>query len=241
MKLHPPAVGTVLGAAALMVSLGGVALATIPSSNGQIEGCYDPSGAKPPYALSVVDNPADCASPAVLLPFNQRGPAGPPGASGSGTPPAASVGSAQLQDGAVTRQKIAPGALGQTSLTLNSGLTSTRTVRLRPGAAALIDGVQQRLQQRGDTAYNFTLSLRNPGSRPVTVTARVLLNNRPEEGSFSQTLPPRGDGSLAGVLKCNGMSAGRYRVALRLTSSGGRAVVRTSTLLVQSEVQVTEP
>jgi hypothetical protein len=79
LKFHRPSLGTVLGALALMVSLGGVAYATIPGSGGTIQGCYDPSNAKPPYPLSIVDIPTDCASPSVLLPFNQTGPAGPAG------------------------------------------------------------------------------------------------------------------------------------------------------------------
>jgi hypothetical protein len=89
-KVHRPSLGTVLGALALMVSLGGVAYATIPGSGGTIEGCYDPSNAKPPFPLSVVDVPTDCASPAVLLPFNQTGPAGPAGVQGPAGPASAS-------------------------------------------------------------------------------------------------------------------------------------------------------
>ena len=46
--LWPPAPGTVLGGLALMVSLGGVAIAAIPGSDGTIQGCYDTSGGKPP-------------------------------------------------------------------------------------------------------------------------------------------------------------------------------------------------
>ena len=252
-KFPRPALGTVLGGLALVVSLGGVAYATIPGSNGQIEGCYDPSGAKPPYTLKVVDNPADCASPSVLLPFNQTGPTGPTGATGPqgqpgptgpagvGTPAPGTVGSAQLQAGAVTHGKIAPGALGQTNVTLESGRTSTRLLSLPPGARALIDGVQQALRARGDTAYNFTLSAHNPGKHAITLTAQVLVNHKLEEGSFSQTIAPGSSATLAGVLKCNGMPAGHYTAALRVISSGGRAVVSTSTLIAQSEMLIATP
>jgi hypothetical protein len=97
LKLRRPSLGTILGAIALTVSLGGVAIAAIPGSDGTIQGCYNPSGAKPPFALNVVDNPADCASPSVLLPFAQRGPTGatgPAGASGepSGVYQASNIG-----------------------------------------------------------------------------------------------------------------------------------------------------
>ena len=99
-KRRLPSVGTIIALVALIVSLGGVAYATIPGANGTIIGCYSPAGGKPPYQLSVVDNAADCASPAVVLPFSQNGatgatgrtgamgPAGPTGAAG----PAGSAG-----------------------------------------------------------------------------------------------------------------------------------------------------
>ena len=56
------------------------AVAVIPSSSGTINGCYDP-GTASPYALSIVDDPAECKQ--TLLPFNQTGPAGPAGAAGA--------------------------------------------------------------------------------------------------------------------------------------------------------------
>jgi hypothetical protein len=83
--LRRPALGTVLGGLALMVSLGGVAFATIPGSDGTINGCYNPT-VGPPYPLTVVDTPAGCKSPSILLPFNQTGPAGPAGAEGPAGP-----------------------------------------------------------------------------------------------------------------------------------------------------------
>ena len=82
MRFRTPSLATALAVTALIISLGGVAVAAIPGSDGTIEGCYNPSGAKPPYALSVVDNPSDCASPSVLLPFAQHGPTGATGALG---------------------------------------------------------------------------------------------------------------------------------------------------------------
>jgi hypothetical protein len=73
----------VLAATAVAVAASvAVAVASIPSSSGTINGCYDPaSGALKP--LTVVDDPADCKDPNVLLPFNQTGPQGAPGAAGA--------------------------------------------------------------------------------------------------------------------------------------------------------------
>jgi hypothetical protein len=51
-----PAPGTLLGFAALIVALGGVAYATIPDSNGTIHGCYQ----KRTGSLRVVESPGDC-------------------------------------------------------------------------------------------------------------------------------------------------------------------------------------
>lgn len=77
-----PSAGTVFGLLALIVSITGVASASIPGSTGTIEGCYSTASAKPPYPLTIVDNPSDCAAPAVLLPFNQAGAPGAPGPAG---------------------------------------------------------------------------------------------------------------------------------------------------------------
>lgn len=68
-------------AAAVLVSVA-TAVATIPGPDGTINGCYA-AGSPAPHALSVVDDPASCSE--TLLPFNQRGPAGPPGTLGSST------------------------------------------------------------------------------------------------------------------------------------------------------------
>jgi hypothetical protein len=66
--------------AAAVVASVATAVATIPGSDGTINGCYA-AGSPAPHALSVVDDPASCKE--TLLPFNQRGPAGPPGAAGT--------------------------------------------------------------------------------------------------------------------------------------------------------------
>lgn len=67
-------------AAAALVGSVATAVAVIPSSSGTINGCYDP-GTASPYALSIVDDPAECKQ--TLLPFNQTGPTGPAGAAGA--------------------------------------------------------------------------------------------------------------------------------------------------------------
>jgi hypothetical protein len=207
------AVRVLIAAISLLAVLGGVAYATIPDSNGQIEGCYNPANAKSPYALSIVDNPADCAAPAVLLLFNKTGPTGSTG-------PVGPTGG------------IAPEA----------GSTSTRTVIVRPGGDALINSLQQTLGARGDTAYNFTLSAHNASKRDaVTLTARVIVDGKPEEGSFRQTIPRGAYATVAGLLKCDGMPAGLHRAALRVSVTGGQASVQTSTLVAQDAEALATP
>jgi hypothetical protein len=73
---------------ALCVAIGGVAVAAIPGPGGVIKGCYDPTpGVR--HVLSVVDQDADCTSPQVVLPFNQKGPQGKAGSQGKAVPSAA--------------------------------------------------------------------------------------------------------------------------------------------------------
>src|SRR3954454_8395093 len=57
-----------------------IAVASIPSSSGTINGCYDP-GVGTEFPLSIVDDPSDCKN--TLLPFNQTGPQGATGAAGA--------------------------------------------------------------------------------------------------------------------------------------------------------------
>lgn len=132
MRFHKPSLGTILGATALAVSLGGVAVAAIPGSDGTIDGCYDPTNG-PPFALTIVDTPVGCKSPSVLLPFNQQGPAGQTGATGPAGPagPAGPSGEAS----AVYQ------AHNTTTSTLQDGGQLTVQLPLPPGAYAVFGRV----------------------------------------------------------------------------------------------------
>ena len=78
-----------------------VAVASIPSSSGTINGCYDPSSGAP-HPFSIVDDPSDCKGSSVLLPFNQTGPQGAPGAPGAAGA-RGTVGSSHRVNAAVTQ------------------------------------------------------------------------------------------------------------------------------------------
>jgi hypothetical protein len=69
--------------AVAVVAIVASAVATIPSSSGTINGCYDAASGTP-HPLTIVDDPADCKGGVAptLLPFNQTGPQGAPGAQG---------------------------------------------------------------------------------------------------------------------------------------------------------------
>jgi hypothetical protein len=76
-RWHRRLVAAVSGAAALLVC-GGVALATIPGSDGTIHSCYAKDG-----SLRVIDAPsASCKPTETPLTWNQTGPTGPQGATG---------------------------------------------------------------------------------------------------------------------------------------------------------------
>ena len=69
-----------------MITLGGVALASIPGSGGKITTCYSPSSTSAGTAtpLQVVDTAhGSCPAGTAALTFDQTGPRGPTGASGS--------------------------------------------------------------------------------------------------------------------------------------------------------------
>jgi hypothetical protein len=65
----------------LALSIGGVAMASIPDANRVIHGCYHSSGA---HILQVVDS--QCPSGTTVLNWNQRGRTGPTGATGATGP-----------------------------------------------------------------------------------------------------------------------------------------------------------
>jgi hypothetical protein len=97
LSSYRPSPAMVVSLLALSVAVGGVAYAAIPASDGTIRGCYDPTSGSP-HPLSVVDDPSECKSPFVLLPWNQTGPPGARGATGpAGTPgPAGPPGGAAI-------------------------------------------------------------------------------------------------------------------------------------------------
>jgi hypothetical protein len=73
-----PSAALIVAIVALIVALGGVAIASIPSADGTIHGCYNAQG-----QLRVIDaeSGASCAPGETALSWNQTGPAGPPGPS----------------------------------------------------------------------------------------------------------------------------------------------------------------
>ena len=78
IRRHRPSPGTVLGFAALIVALGGVAFAAIPDSNGTIHGCYQKNSGN----LRVVESASDCRNSELAITWNQQGPQGATGATG---------------------------------------------------------------------------------------------------------------------------------------------------------------
>jgi hypothetical protein len=230
----------VLAVLAVLAAVGGTAYATIPASDGTIYGCYNPTTAKvPPYPLSVVDRTTDCTSGGgTLLPWSQTGPAGQPGPAGpagpagppgpqgasgsSGTPAPGSVGTAQLQKGAVTAANIAPTAIGDLTAGYDVVKTATAPLRLRTGRALSLITLTQQLPAAGSTLYTFVGSFRNPGKHPVTVTVSLLINGRREQGAFSQTIAGGASSTIPAGFFCDGaMPAGTYRVTLQATAIGG--------------------
>jgi type VI secretion system secreted protein Hcp len=84
----PSAVGLAAAAA--------VGIAAIPSTDGTIHACYDPTST-PPGQVRIIDaDNQQCAAPELALDWNQRGPQGPPGPTGpqgeSGEPGGSSPG-----------------------------------------------------------------------------------------------------------------------------------------------------
>ena len=75
IRKRRPAPGTIFGLAALVIALGGVAVAAIPDSGGTIHGCYQQTGGN----LRVVESAADCRNSERAISWNQQGPPGPPG------------------------------------------------------------------------------------------------------------------------------------------------------------------
>lgn len=75
IRLRRPSAGTVLGGLALVVAMGGAAVAAVPEGDGTIHGCYDVHNGK----LRVVSSAGDCRNQERAISWNQQGPAGPKG------------------------------------------------------------------------------------------------------------------------------------------------------------------
>ena len=83
-----PSSAVVVAAVALLITLGGVAVASIPDSGGKITTCYSASSASAGAAtpLEAVDTAhGSCPAGTTTLTFSQAGPRGPRGASGGVT------------------------------------------------------------------------------------------------------------------------------------------------------------
>jgi hypothetical protein len=81
-----PSPALVVAAVGVMIGLGGVAVASIPSSGGKITTCYSASSTSAGVAtpLEIVDTAhGSCPAGTAALTLNQTGPRGPKGASGS--------------------------------------------------------------------------------------------------------------------------------------------------------------
>jgi len=108
---------------AVLVVAGGVALATIPDSQGQIHGCYQKGNG----GLRVVDSAADCRSSEIAIQWNEKGPTGatgPIGATGPQGPPGSGSGNTVAFDektSEVTTSSTTPVDLGGPSVTVTVG------------------------------------------------------------------------------------------------------------------------
>ena len=77
-RVKMPSPASVIATAALVVVVGGVAVAAIPGADGVVKSCY----ANTTGQLRVIDSDASCAGGETQLSFNQQGPSGPPGPKG---------------------------------------------------------------------------------------------------------------------------------------------------------------
>jgi hypothetical protein len=109
--------------AAVMLSVAGVAYASIPDSSGVIHGCYKATANGNPTALSVIDTAGGghCPTNQTALDWNQTGPQGPTGATGA-TGPAGPPSALGLQ--LVQANAIIPNDTDQTNWTLTASCPS---------------------------------------------------------------------------------------------------------------------
>ena len=201
-----PTPGTIFGFVALVIALGGVAVAAIPDSKGTIHGCYQKSNGN----LRVVDSPADCRNSEQTLDWNQRGPVGPPGQ------PAGSLVRAF--------ERVVP--VGQAVVLLEQG-PFTLTATCSAVSGGLVDGRIIVSTTREHSVFDATPGPSNLDFGPATPESSRIMYNRSfgEETYFVSTNGPRADPGVAAVA----LSGNLYRTDNSVDTTrcvlGGFAVV----------------
>jgi hypothetical protein len=221
-RIRRPSPALVVATAALVVALGGVTYAAIPSSDGTIHSCYDARG-----SLHVVDDGTTCPSNETALNFSQTGPQGIQGPQG----PAGAPGRTRLLNFTRSKAIEVPRKAGNPvgSFDLPEGkwqITFTGGVRI-PSSQAVKIPTDQKLHA---SSLNFT---RN--ARAFSWGANVTCKINTADGSVKQTV---GNGGLIGLLVPavnqqhsggggGGAGRGEDRAAIymQVVSGGGHGVV----------------
>ncbi len=134
-------------AATALMFAGGIAYATIPASDGTINGCYRTAGGDNQGQLRIVDNASSCRSNETAIQFNQQGVAGPAG------PP-----------GPSSAQSVSP------SFVRLSGRTTVGTMTVDAGAYA-IQAKTVVADDAGESVYVFCfLDANNPADEDTSAT-----------------------------------------------------------------------
>ena len=175
IRKHRLSPGTAFGFAALIIALGGVALAAIPDSNGTIHGCYQKNNGN----LRVVESAGDCRSSEAVISWNQTGPQGPPGPSGTDQKVASSL--IHLSTGE-TKTVLSRGPftfsadcvdLGSSEFSINFRVTSSEDHWSTGGDATRPAGQIQGLggfsSKREDLSGSSPVTLLTPTIGPISV------------------------------------------------------------------------
>jgi hypothetical protein len=189
--MHVPRRALVItGAAALLVGVGTAAGATInagPVNNGVITGCYVTKTTNGSHALVLEDPDASCPKGDTAVEWNQKGTAGPKGATGPRGP-----------QGATGPQGI-QGPTGSAGIgaTVNS---------LFPGNANCTDGGASITDGSGNTAYACN-GAQGPAGAGDAISNSLTVNNPSTQQEFLST--PSGD-YLEGDCTSEGVSVELY-------------------------------
>jgi hypothetical protein len=186
-RIRRPSPALVVATAALVVALGGVTYAAIPSSDGTIHSCYDARG-----SLHVIDEGTSCPSGNTALNFSQTGPQGPRGADGA-QGPAGAPGQTRLLNFTRTKgveiARKAGAPIGTFDLPEGTWqVMFTGGVRI-PNSKAVKIPTDQKVRA---SSLNFTRNAR-AFSSGGDVTCKIAL----ADGSVRQTV---GNGGIIGVL-----------------------------------------